>query len=151
MAETTDFRYNTGAAKVPWAAVGENYNAEDLKAIVKFLMQGSGKEYDEIIEAVNKQIDKLGEIATPPGTLSLAAMVEEAEKACDEYLGVPGSLFVTNATAGFEIAYKYANLKEGDEVIVPSITFIATMAYPLSVGAKLVFADVDPKTLNMDP
>ena len=44
MAETTDFRYNTGAAKVPWAAVGENYNAEDLKAIVKFLMQGSGKE-----------------------------------------------------------------------------------------------------------
>ena len=151
MAETTDFRYNTGAAKVPWAAVGENYNAEDLKAIVKFLMQGSGKEYDEIIEAVNKQIDKLGEIATPPGKLSLAAKVEEAEKACDAYLGVPGSLFVTNATAGFEIAYKYANLKEGDEVIVPSITFIATMAYPLSVGAKLVFADVDPKTLNMDP
>jgi dTDP-4-amino-4,6-dideoxygalactose transaminase len=46
---------------------------------------------------------------------------------------------------------KYANIGPGDEVIVPAITFIATMAYPLEVGAKLVFADLDPKTLNMDP
>jgi dTDP-4-amino-4,6-dideoxygalactose transaminase len=60
-------------------------------------------------------------------------------------------LFITNATAGFEIAYKYANLGPGDEVIVPAITFIATMAYPLAVGAKVVIADVDKKTLNMDP
>ena len=33
----------------------------------------------------------------------------------------------------------------------PAITFIATMAYPLSIGCKLVFADVDPKTMCMDP
>jgi dTDP-4-amino-4,6-dideoxygalactose transaminase len=36
-------------------------------------------------------------------------------------------------------------------VIVPAITFIATIAYPLSVGAKIVFADIDKKTINMDP
>jgi len=34
---------------------------------------------------------------------------------------------------------------------VPSITFIATIAYPLAVGAQVVFADVDPRTINMDP
>ena len=34
---------------------------------------------------------------------------------------------------------------------MPAITFVATMAYPLAVGAKLVFADVDPRTINMDP
>ena len=68
-----------------------------------------------------------------------------------ETFGTTTSTFVTNATAGFEIAYKYANLKEGNEVIVPAITFVATMAYPLAVGDKLVFADVDPKTINMDP
>ncbi len=149
--QTTDFRYNTGATKVPWAAVGENYNARDLMEIIKFLMQGEGAEYDEAISAVYEQVKKLDKVSTPPGKLSLASRVEEAEKACNEYLGTETSTFVTNATAGFEIAYKYANLKEGDEVIVPAITFVATMAYPLAIGCKLVFADVDPKTINMDP
>lgn len=149
--QTTDFRYNTGATKVPWAAVGENYNTADLMEIIKFLMQGEGPEYDQAIEAVWEQVKKLGEVATPPGKLSLASRVEAAEAACNEYLGTNSSLFVTNATSGFEIAYKYANLKAGDEVIVPAITFVATMAYPLAIGCKLVFADVDPRTINMDP
>ena len=43
MGKATDFRYNTGATKVPWAAVGENYNAADLMEIIRFLMQGEGK------------------------------------------------------------------------------------------------------------
>ena len=149
--QTTDFRYNTGATRVPWAAVGENYNVHDLMEIIRFLMQGEGKEYDDALEAVWQQVKKLEPLATPPGKLSLASKVEEAENACNEYLGTDTSTFVTNATAGFEIAYKYANLKAGDEVIVPAITFVATMAYPLAIGCKLVFADVDPRTINMDP
>ncbi len=151
MGKSTDFRYNTGATRVPWAAVGENYNAADLMEIIKFLMQGEGKEYDDALVAVWEQVKKLDSIATPPGKLSLGSQVEAAEAACNEYLGIDSAAFVTNATAGFEIAYKYANLKAGDEVIVPAITFVATMAYPLAIGAKLVFADVDPKTINMDP
>ncbi len=39
MEKATDFRYNTGATKVPRAAVGENYNAHDLMEINRFLMQ----------------------------------------------------------------------------------------------------------------
>ncbi len=151
MGKSTDFRYNTGATKVPWAAVGENYNAADLMEIIRFLMQGEGPEYDQAIAAVWEQVKKLSDIATPPGKLSLASQVEAAEEACNAYLGTESSTFVTNATSGFEIAYKYANLQPGDEVIVPAITFVATMAYPLAVGAKLVFADVDPRTINMDP
>ncbi len=151
MGKSTDFRYNTGATKVPWAAVGENYNVADLMEIIKFLMQGEGEEYDNAIKAVYEQVKKLDDVSAPPGKLSLGSKVEEAEAKCNEYLGTTTSTFVTNATAGFEIAYKYANLQPGDEVIVPAITFVATMAYPLAVGAKLVFADVDPKTINMDP
>ena len=151
MGKATDFRYNTGATKVPWAAVGENYNAADLMEIIKFLMQGEGEEYDQAINAVWEQVKKLSEVSAPPGKLSLSTQVEAAEEACNDYLGTQSSTFVTNATSGFEIAYKYAGLKEGDEVIVPAITFVATMAYPLAVGAKLVFADVDPRTINMDP
>ena len=149
--QTTDFRYNTGATKVPWAAVGENYNVQDLMEIIKFLMKGEGKEYDDAIAAVYEQVKKLDALSTPPGKLSLGSKVEAAEAACNEYLKTDTATFVTNATAGFEIAYKYANLKAGDEVIVPAITFVATMAYPLAIGCKLVFADVDPRTINMDP
>jgi len=149
--QTSDFRYNTGATRVPWAAVGENYNVHDLMEIIRFLMQGEGKEYEDALEAVWKQVKKLDALATPPGKLSLGTQVEAAEAACNEYLKTESATFVTNATAGFEIAYKYANLKAGDEVIVPAITFVATMAYPLAIGCKLVFADVDPRTINMDP
>ena len=151
MKQTTDFRYNTGATKVPWPAVGENYNVNDTVEVIKFLMRGEGVEYENLIEEIKDKIAKLDKISTPPGKLSLGGCVEQAENMVDRYLGTTGSTFVTNATAGFEIAYKYAGIGEGDEVIVPAITFVATMAYPLAHGAKLVFADVDPKTLNMDP
>ena len=151
MGKSTDFRYNTGETKVPWAAVGENYNVADLMEIIRFMMQGEGAEYEQACSAVYEQVKKLGAISVPPGKLTTGAKVEEAEQACNSYLGTSSSTFVTNATSGFEIAYKYAGLKEGDEVIVPAITFVATMAYPLAVGAKLVFADVDPRTINMDP
>ena len=54
--ETTDFRYNTGATKVPWAAVGEDYNAQDLMEIVKFLMQGEGAAHDAALAEVGGDI-----------------------------------------------------------------------------------------------
>ena len=149
--KASDFRYNTGETKVPWAAVGENYNAEDLMAIVKFMMKGEGEDYDAAVKAVESAVYALDKVSEPPAKLSLDAQVAKAEEMCDEFLGTEGCLFVTNCTAGFEIASKYANLQPGDEVIVPAITFAATMAYPLSIGCKIVFADVDPKTLNMDP
>ncbi|MBQ5816447.1 MAG: hypothetical protein IIW33_03180 [Oscillospiraceae bacterium] len=47
MAKSTDFRYNTGATRVPWPAVGENYNKEDLMAVVRFMMKGEGEEYEK--------------------------------------------------------------------------------------------------------
>ena len=84
MPKTTDFRYNTGATRVPWAAVGENYNVHDLMEIIRFLMQGEGKEYDDAINAVWEQVKKLGDIATPPGKLSLASRVAAAEEAVAE-------------------------------------------------------------------
>lgn len=149
--KASDFRYNTGETKVPWAAVGEDYNAKDLITIIKFMMKGKGEAYDEALKAVEKDIYALDQVSNPPAKLSLDVEVGKAEDMCDAYLHTKGSTFLTNCTAGFEIACKYAGLKAGDEVIVPAITFAATMAYPLSIGCKLVFADVDPLTLNMDP
>jgi dTDP-4-amino-4,6-dideoxygalactose transaminase len=151
--ETSDFRYNTGNTKVPWAAVGENYNAADMMELVKFMMNGKGREYSAALKEVRDAIGRLAKVSTPPGKLSMGDKVAEVERMVDKYLGVEegSSLFVSNCTAALELGYRYAGIGPGDEVIVPTNTFIATVAYPLSVGAKLVFADVDPKTVNMDP
>ena len=160
--ETSDFRYNTGDTKVPWAAVGENYNAADTYEFVKFLMQppspglrrsGGGAKYNAALKNAKRAIEALAKVSVAPGKLSMGDKVAEVEKAIDKYLGVEAgsSLFVTNCTAALEMGYRYAGVGPGDEVIVPTNTFIATVAYPLSVGAKLVFADIDPKTVNMDP
>lgn len=160
--ETSDFRYNTGDTKVPWAAVGENYNAADTFEFVKFLMQppsprlrrsGGITKYNAALKNAKKAIEALAKVSVAPGKLSMGDKVAEVERAIDKYLGVEegSSLFVTNCTAALEMGYRYAGVGPGDEVIVPTNTFIATVAYPLSVGAKLVFADIDPKTVNMDP
>ena len=149
--KVSDFRYNTGETLVPWAAVGENYYLEDVLEVVRFLVQGEGEQYDSAFSKTIEGLTELTKHGTPPGKLSLGSKVSTLEERVDSYLGTENSTFITNATAGFEIAGQYAGLSEGDEVILPAITFIATMAYPLSVGAKVVFADVDPATMNMDP
>jgi len=147
----SDFRYDTGPARVPWAAVGESYNADDVIELIQFLFQKNANDYDNVLKEVEAAIRRLSNVSRPPGKLSLGTKVLELEETVRDYLGVKHCAFLTNATAGFEIAYKYANLRPGDEVIAPSITFIATISYPLSIGAKVVFADVDPRSINMDP
>jgi len=149
--KSSDFRYNTGETKVPWAAVGENYKAEDVLEVIKFLIQKKDEGYDEALKKVENGIKELADHGSPPGKLTLADNVAKLETEVKKYLGIEHCAFLTNATAGFEIGFKYANIGPGDEVIVPAITFVATMVYPLSVGAKVVFADVDLRTLNMDP
>jgi len=149
-----DFRYNTGASQVPWAAVGEAVQAEAVMGIVDFLMptaNGKTTQHARQMKKVKKEIKALAEFSGAATKLSLGENVSALEAEIARLLGVKYSCFCTNATMGFEMAYRYANLGPGDEVIAPANTFIATIAYPLSVGAKVVLSDVDPATVNMCP
>jgi perosamine synthetase len=151
---TADFRYATGAARVPWAAVGENVNSKDIREIVKFLIPPADRKktrYATQLAKVTKEMEKLEQVGRPAAKLSLAGRVQALEEQAARFLQAKYTVFLTNATAGFEMAFKFAGLGPGDEVIAPAITFIATIAYPLSIGAKVVLADVDPRTLNLDP
>jgi perosamine synthetase len=147
----SDFRYNTGETQVPWAAVGENYNAQDVLDVVKFLIRKDKDGYDEVLQKLAENVNELIKYGKAPGKLSLGDHVSNLESKVKEYLKAKYCIFITNATAGFEIGLRYANVGPGDEVIVPAITFAATMAYSLGTGAKVVFVDVDPRTINMDP
>src|SRR5512139_2551187 len=65
-------------------------------------------------------------------------------------LGVARALLTTSCTHALEMAALLLDLKPGDEVIVPSFTFVSTVNAFVLHGARPVFADVRPDTLNLD-
>jgi len=149
-----DFRYDTGATKVGWPAVGEVMRVDDIMRAIEFLVpQGAADEaaYCRQLARVRGAVDSLCRVGGAATKLTLGSQVKQTEDAARQYLGVKHAVLLTNATAGFEIAYKMAGLQPGDEVIVPAITFIATIVYPLSIGVKVVLADLDRQTINLDP
>lgn len=152
-AKQNDFRYAVGDAKVPWHAVGEFYHADDVLEVVKFLLpdKNESPDYDIRWKQAKDAVHALAAEAGVATKLTLGEKVRQAEALACDYLQVKHACLLTNWTAGMEIGYKLAGLKPGDEVIMPAITFIATMSYPLSIGAKIVFADIDPETVNLDP
>ena len=75
-------------------------------------------------------------------------------KRCQSYLeaalGVPKVLLTTSCTDALEMAALLLDIQPGDEVIVPSFTFVSTPNAFVLRGAKPIFADVRPDTLNVD-
>jgi dTDP-4-amino-4,6-dideoxygalactose transaminase len=72
------------------------------------------------------------------------------EKDFAAYLGVQDTIGVMSATAGLFLVLKAWDIRPGDEVIVPPMTFIATANAVLHCGATPVFVDVEPETGNID-
>jgi len=76
--------------------------------------------------------------------------VEELEKKLCEVTEAKYAVVVSNGTAALHLAAMAAGIKEGDEVIVSSITFAASSNCVLYCGGTPVFADIDPYTYNID-
>lgn len=74
--------------------------------------------------------------------LSMGPVTQRFEEEFVDYLGVKHAFGVSNGTAALHIANKVLGIKEGDEVIVPSLTFVATANSILYCGAKPVFVDI---------
>ena len=76
------------------------------------------------------------------GWLSTGPVTERFEKAFSKYLGGGYAVAVANGTAALHLALASLGIREEDEVIVPSLTFVATANAVLYVGARPVFADI---------
>ena len=84
--------------------------------------------------------------------LSMGPVTQEFERQFADYLGIKHAFGVSNGTAALHIANKVLGIGKGDEVILPSLTFVATANASLYCGAKPVFADVKSlDNLNISP
>ncbi|MER5969686.1 aminotransferase class I/II-fold pyridoxal phosphate-dependent enzyme [Streptomyces sp. NPDC002055] len=78
-------------------------------------------------------------------------VTQEFERRIAAYLGVPDAVAVTSGTAALHSALLVAGIGPGAEVIVPSLTFCATIQVIRAVGATPRFVDIDPATLCVTP
>ncbi len=100
-----------------------------------------GKEEEDAVRAV-----------VASGWLTMGERTAELERRLGEALGSPRVLAVTNCTAALHLAYLAVGVGPGDEVICPSLTFVATANAALAVGATVVLADVvGENDLCVDP
>lgn len=77
--------------------------------------------------------------------------VDEMERTLEKYTGAKYAVAVCNGTAALHCACIAAGIGPGDEVITTPITFAASANCALYCGARPVFADINPKTYNIDP
>ena len=77
--------------------------------------------------------------------------ITDFENALARYLGVEHAISITSAGAGLDMAAMCLELKPGDEVIVPAINFKAAAHSVIGQGGKVVWCEVDPRTLCADP
>src|SRR5205085_12134522 len=85
------------------------------------------------------------------GWLSQGPKVRAFEEAFAARVGAPEAVATSNCTTALHMALHVCGVGPGDEVIVPSLSFIATANAVWQTGATPVFADVDPLTYNLDP
>ncbi|HWT24047.1 MAG TPA: DegT/DnrJ/EryC1/StrS family aminotransferase [Solirubrobacteraceae bacterium] len=85
------------------------------------------------------------------GQLSLGPRVPAFEAAFAERLGARHASAVSSGTAGLHLALRAVGVEEGDEVVTSPFSFVASANAILYERAKPVFADIDPRTLNLDP
>ncbi len=93
---------------------------------------------------LNKAIDS-GYVST------VGPFVSEFERICAGYLNVKRAVSISSGTSALHIALYELGIGEGDEVIVPALTFVATVNPVSYLKATPVFVDVDINTWNMDP
>src|SRR3954469_23247258 len=97
----------------------------------------------EIRNAVDEVLDSQA--------LILGPYVDKFEKSLAAYCGTKHAIGVSSGTDALLCSLMGMGIKPGDEVICPSFTFFATAGSIARVGAVPVFAEIDPRTFNLDP
>lgn len=98
-----------------------------------------------------KELQYVTECITTGWISSQGAFVKRFEKDFAAYCKAPFGVAVSNGTVAIHLALAALGIKEGDEVIVPDLTFAASVNAVIYCGATPVLADVDPETWTLSP
>jgi perosamine synthetase len=98
-----------------------------------------------------EDIDKVNSVIQRGMHWAIGPEVREFEKRIADYIGVRYAFAVNSGTSALHAVLAAHGIGEGDEVIVPSFTFIATANAPLFVGAEPIFAEIEEETYGLDP
>jgi dTDP-4-amino-4,6-dideoxygalactose transaminase len=104
-------------------------------------------QYKTIREEVRRALDEVFD----QQSLVLGPHVEKFEKNLAEYCGVKHAIGVSSGSDALLCSLMALGIKAGDEVICPTFTFFATAGAIARLGAKIVFAEIEPTTFNIDP
>lgn len=122
---TSSYKVDDGVVlKVPYSYFGSIYDQEEENAVLTAMKQDS---------------------------LTMGPQVLEFQKNFAAYTGTKYAYAASNCTTAMHVCAQVMGLRPGDEVIVTPNTFIATSLVVLKEGATPVYADIDPKTFNIDP
>lgn len=99
-----------------------------------------GKEKEYILEAIEKKQKISGD----------GEFTKKCSRWIEQKADISKALLTTSCTHALEMSAILANIKPGDEVIVPSYTFVTTASAFVLRGAKIVFVDIRPDTMNID-
>lgn len=97
--------------------------------------------------------EEIGEVVSclRSGWLTTGHKVKQFEREFGEFVGARHALALNSCTAALHVALEALGVGPGDEVVTTPMTFTATAAVIEHLGARPVLADVDPRTLNIDP
>lgn len=99
---------------------------------------------------VRAELDEAIATILDTGAFVQGKWCRELEAGFVDYLGVEAAVAVSSGTSALELTLRALDVGPGDEVITTALTFIATAEAICATGATPVFADVDPKTLQID-
>jgi len=100
-------------------------------------------------DITHREIEAVIEVLHTP-TLSIGPKVEEFESLCARLTGRSNAVAVSSGTAALHCCMIAAGIGPGDEVVTTPFSFVASTNCILYVGARPLFVDIDPKTLNID-
>ena len=99
----------------------------------------------------NKNEEKALSDVIKSGWVMQGPMVSEFEEKFAQYVGTKYAVAVSSGTAALHLSLLALGIGEGDEVIIPSFSFIATANAVAHCGASPVFIDIDQRTYNISP